>query len=68
MLIVALLLLSVTAAEVKLPLISVTDPVGMGLPVPSLTATFTVNDCAVVMLAEEGVTTTVGVALDLLGP
>jgi hypothetical protein len=34
-------------------------PVGVGEP---LTATVTVNDCVVVMLDEDGVTVTVGVA------
>jgi hypothetical protein len=43
------------------PLVSVTDPVGVGLPLPPLTETVTVKACAVVMLDEDGVTTTVGV-------
>ena len=33
------------------------------MPVPPLTATVTVSDCAVVMLDEDGVTVTEGVAL-----
>jgi hypothetical protein len=37
--------------------------VGVGLPVPPLTVTVTVNVCAVVMLDEPGVTITVGVVL-----
>jgi hypothetical protein len=39
----------------------VTEPVGVGLPLPPLTATITVKACAVVMLDAEGVTVTVGV-------
>jgi hypothetical protein len=40
-----------------------TDPVGMGFPVPPLTAAATSNACSEVMLFEEGVTVTVGVVL-----
>ena len=47
------------AEEVKLPLLSVTDPVGV-LPAPD-TATVTCNDCTVVMPGAAGVTVTVGV-------
>jgi hypothetical protein len=61
MLIVALPLLRVAAAEVYPPPLSVTVPVGLELPVPPLTATATVRGCAVVMLEEDGVTVTVGV-------
>jgi hypothetical protein len=43
--------------------VSVTDPVGVGLLAPALTATVTVNPCAVVMFDEDGVTVTVGIAL-----
>jgi hypothetical protein len=63
MLIVALPLARVVATEVYPPPDSVTDPVGVGLPVPPLTATVTVRDCAVVMLDAVGVTVTVGVVL-----
>jgi hypothetical protein len=42
----------------------ITEPVGVGLPVPPVTATVTVRACAVVMLVEEGVTVTVGVIFD----
>jgi hypothetical protein len=63
MLIVALPLLRVAAAEVKLPLVSVAEPVGVGLPVPPLTEIATVNACAVVILDEDGVNATVGVDL-----
>lgn len=52
--------LSVATAEVYEPLVSVMEPVGVGLPVPPLTATVTDNACAVVMLADEGVTATAG--------
>jgi hypothetical protein len=58
MLIVALPLLRVVAVEVYPPPLSVTKPVGVGVP---LTATVTVNGCAVVMLDELGVTVIVGV-------
>jgi hypothetical protein len=61
MLIVALPLLRVAAADVYVPLVSVNDPVGVGLPVPPLTATVTLSACAVVMLEADGVTVTVGV-------
>jgi hypothetical protein len=57
---VALPLCKVVAEEVKPPPVSVTVPVGAGLP---LTATVAVNPCAVVMLGEDGVTVTAGVAL-----
>ena len=53
-------LLRVVAAEVYLPLVNVTVPVGVGLPVPPLTATVTLSDCVVVMLDTPGVTVTVG--------
>ena len=36
-------------------------PVGVGLPLPPLTATVTDSGCAVVMLDEDGVTVKVGV-------
>ena len=58
--IVALPLLSVVAAEVYVALVSVTEPVGLGLPDPPLTVTVTIVDCAEVILAGEGVTVTVG--------
>jgi hypothetical protein len=61
MLIVALPLPRVAAAEVYPPPLSVTVPVGVGLPVPPLTATVTERGCAVVMLEADGVTATVGV-------
>jgi hypothetical protein len=41
----------------------VTEPVAVGLPLPPLTATVTVNPWTVVMLDGEGVTVTDGVAL-----
>jgi hypothetical protein len=40
---------------------SVIMPVGVGLLPPPLTVSATVNDCAVVMLLEPGITVTVGV-------
>jgi hypothetical protein len=43
-----------------LPLLKITDPVGIGLPAPALRAMKTAKDCAVLMLEEDGVTTTVG--------
>ena len=60
MLIVALPPVRVVAAEVNPPPVTVTDPVGVGLPLPPLTAAVTVRGCAVVMLDAEGVTDTVG--------
>jgi hypothetical protein len=65
-LIVAPPLLRVLAADVKVPLVSVTVPVGVGLPVPPLTAVVTVNACAVVMLVEDGVTVTVGAVFGVI--
>jgi hypothetical protein len=58
MLIVALPLLSFVAAELKLPLVSVTAPVGVGVPP---TVTETESAWSVVMLDEAGITVTVGV-------
>jgi hypothetical protein len=63
MLIVALPLLRVIAAEVYPPPVRVTVPVGVGLPVPPLTETVTVSGWAVVMLDAVGVSVTVGVVL-----
>jgi hypothetical protein len=56
--IVALPAFKVTAVEVKLPLVSVTAPVGAGLP---LTVVMIPSACAVVMLDKDGVAVTVGV-------
>ena len=55
-------LLSVAGAEVYVLLASVTDPVGVGLLPPPLTATVTVNGCVVRIFSEDGVTVTAGVA------
>jgi hypothetical protein len=55
-------LLSVVVADVKLPLLSVTEPVVVGAPLPPLTPTVTVNPCSVVILDCDGITVTVGVA------
>jgi hypothetical protein len=52
--------LSVAAAEEYPPLDKVIVPVGVGVP---LTATVTVNAWVVVMLVEDGLTSTLGVAL-----
>jgi hypothetical protein len=57
----ALPLTSAVVADVYPVLESVTEPVGVGLPLPPLTATVTINACAVVMLGAPGVTVTVGV-------
>jgi hypothetical protein len=65
MLIVALPLLRVVVAEVYPPPVSVTDPVGVGLPLPPFTTTLAVKTCAVVTLLDEGVTVTVGVVLSV---
>jgi hypothetical protein len=43
--------------------VSVTDPVGVGLPLPPLTVAVTDNACAVVMLLADGVTVIVGAIL-----
>jgi hypothetical protein len=56
-------LVSVVAGEVYPPPVRITEPVGVGLPVPPFTETVTVSGCAVVMLDAEGVTVTVGVVL-----
>lgn len=52
-------------ATVFVPIAIVSEPVGVGLPVPPLTATVTVRICAVVIVDGENVADTVGV--DLLG-
>ena len=62
MLIVALPFVSVAAAEVYLPLVNATEPVGVGLPLPPLTATVTISDCTMVMLDEDGVSVNAAVA------
>jgi hypothetical protein len=54
-------LLSVVAEEEYVPLVSVTEPVGVAWPELPLTVTATVRSCAVVMVAAPGVTVTVGV-------
>ena len=56
-------LVRVAAAEVYVPLLRITEPVGVGLPLPPLTTIVTVKDLAVVILNADGVTVTVGVAL-----
>jgi hypothetical protein len=53
---------SVVAAEMNPPPVSVTEPVVVGVPLPSLTPTVTVNPCSVVILDCDGITVTVGVA------
>ena len=63
--IAALPLDNVVAAEAYVPLVRVTDPVGIVLPVGSLTVMVTVVDCAVVMLAGDGETVTAGVVSKL---
>jgi hypothetical protein len=60
---VALPLLRVAADEVYPPPVSVTDPVGVGLPLPPFTVAVTDNACAVVMLLADGVTVIVGAIL-----
>jgi hypothetical protein len=50
----------VVAAKIWLVVLSVTEPVGVGVP---LTVTVTDNACPVVMLSRDGVTVTAGVAL-----
>jgi hypothetical protein len=57
---VALPEVSIVAAEVYVPLLTVTDPVGVALPEPPLTATVTESDCAVVILDAEGETVKTG--------
>ena len=63
-LIVALPLLRAVEFVEKPPVpVRITEPVGVRLSLPALTATVTVNPCIVVMLVEEGVTVTVGVVV-----
>jgi hypothetical protein len=67
MLIVVLPLLSATAADVYVPLVNVTEPVGVGAVTEAgggsvkLTATQIVSPCTVVTLVADGVTLTMGV-------
>ena len=56
-------LLSVVAAEVYVPLVRVTVPLGIGFPFPPPTVIVTGNACAVVMLDAEGETPTWGAAV-----
>ena len=65
MLIVALPLLRVAAADVYPPPDRTTEPVGVGLPV---TVTVTMVAWVVVMLDGDGLTVTVGVAVDTVNP
>jgi hypothetical protein len=51
------------AADSYPPPVSVTVPVGTGLPLPPLTTAVTVKACVVVMLVADGVTATAGVFL-----
>lgn len=60
MLMVAFPLLRGAPADVYPPLARVTVPLGTDFPVPPLTATLTVNGCAVVMLVCDGVTESTG--------
>ena len=60
--IVALPLPRVAAVDVYDPLVNVTEPVGVGMPLPPLTATDTERGCAVVMLDQGGFTATTGVS------
>ena len=60
-LIVAVPLLSAVATEVKPPPLSTTVPVGVGLPLPPLTATVTERLCVVAMLDADGDTVTAGI-------
>jgi len=55
-------LLSVVGAELKAPLVTITEPVGVGLPLPPFTTMATENACVVVTLETDGVTVIVGVA------
>jgi hypothetical protein len=61
MLMMALPPVKAVDAEAYPPPVSVTEPVGVGLPPPPLTAMVTVKPCALVMLLEDGVTVTVGI-------
>jgi hypothetical protein len=61
---VALPLPRTVAVDAKVPLVSLTEPVGVGLLLPPLTATITVSACEVVMLDEDTVTVTLGVIVD----
>jgi len=58
---VALPPLSVAAAEVYPPPVSVTDPDGAGLPLPPLMETVTVSPWADVIDDEDGIIATIGV-------
>ena len=55
--------LSVAAAEVKPPPVTTTVPVGTGEPAPPLTPTVKVSVWVVLMVDEDGVTVTDGMAL-----
>lgn len=59
---VAAPLLRVAAADVNFPLLNVTEPVGVGVPLPPLTVSFTIRAWAVSTLEAPGATVTVGTA------
>ena len=62
MLMVALPFVSAEAgAELYVPLVRITEPVGVALAPPPATVTVTESACRVVTLADEGVAVTVGV-------
>jgi hypothetical protein len=66
--IVAPPLVNVVAADIYPPPVSVTEPVGTGLPLPPATATVTVRLCTVVIVVAEGDTVTVGVVNGVVVP
>jgi hypothetical protein len=61
MVMIMLPFVSAVAAEAYVPLARITEPVGVGLPVPLLAVTVTESVCTVVILDNDGVTVIVGV-------
>jgi hypothetical protein len=68
MLIVVLPLLSAAAPELKAPLVRETAPVGIGLLVAPLTEIVTVKGSVFVMVDEDAITVTAGVACWAVSP
>jgi hypothetical protein len=57
-------LLSAVVAEEYPPLVTTTDPLGVGFPAPPLTATTTESDWSLLRVVDEGVTVIAGVILE----
>jgi hypothetical protein len=59
----AMPLVSAVSEEEYAPLLSVTRPVGVGLPLEPLTSTVMVTVCPIKIFGRDGITVTVGVVV-----